>query len=141
MKKILVLLLLILVFLGCDKSNTVNRNPNVPYFSFSLTLNLNLPSYAGLNSNVNPKLITEANAGVNGLIVMKVSDTDFRAWEANCPNHAPSSCSQLAINGLNAKCPCDGKEYSLFTGVGNAEYPMIAYRVEILGNNSIRISN
>jgi nitrite reductase/ring-hydroxylating ferredoxin subunit len=141
MKKIFLFLVLIVGFMGCSKSSTTNRNPNVPYVAFSLTLNLNLPSYAGLNSNANPKLIIETNAGVNGLIVMKVSDTDFRAWEANCPNISPSSCSRLTINGINAVCPCDSKEYNLFTGVGNGEYPLIAYRVEILGNNAIRISN
>ena len=32
-------------------------------------------------------------------------------------------------------------KYSLFTGVGNAPYAMVAYRIEILGNNTIRVYN
>ena len=141
MKKFITTVIIFFLLLSCEKSATTNRNPFVPYFPFSLTLNLNLPSYANLNSNVSPMLITDPNAGVSGLILMKISDGDFRAWEANCPNHAPSACSRMTISGLNAKCACDDKVYSLFTGIGDAQYPMIAYRVEILGNNSIRISN
>ena len=141
MKKIFVFLLGLLFIQSCENERVVNRNPFVPYIPFSLTLNLNLPTYSNLNSNVNPMFINDVNAGVSGLIVMKISDTDFRAWEAACPNQAPSSCSKMTINGLNAKCACDGKEYSIFTGVGNGEYPMIGYRLEILGNNTIRISN
>jgi nitrite reductase/ring-hydroxylating ferredoxin subunit len=75
---------------------------------------------------------------------MKISDTDYRAWEANCPNQYPSSCSRMIIFGLNAKCPCDDFEYSLFNGVGmddEAEYTMKPYRVDILGKNLIRVSN
>ena len=141
MKKMIFMCFYFMIFMSCDKSATANRNPFVPYIPFSVTLNLNLPSYTNLNSNVNPLLITDPNVGVSGLIVMKVSDGDFRAWEANCPNHAPSSCSRMSISGLNSKCSCDDKVYSLFTGIGDSQYPLIAYRVDILGNNSIRISN
>ena len=141
MKKIFFIGFMFILIVGCSQSSTNTRNPYVGYVSFSMTLNLNLPGYSSLNSNVNPILITDPNAGVNGVIVMKISDGDFRAWEANCPNQTPSSCSRMSISGLNAKCACDAKEYSIFTGIGNGEYPMIGYRVEALGNNSIRISN
>lgn len=141
MKKIFFLLITMFLFQSCEKERVANRNPFVPYVPFSLTLNLNLPTYSNLNSNVNPMFINDVNAGVSGIIVMKISDTDFRAWEAACPNQSPSACSKMTINGLNAKCACDSKEYNLFTGVGNGEYPMIGYRVEVLSNNTIRISN
>ena len=141
MKKVCLFVLVVLTAMSCSKQAEANRNPFVPFVPFSLTLNLNLPGFANLNSNVNPMLITDPNAGVSGLIVMKISDGDFRAWEASCPNQAISSCSRLTISGLNAKCPCDDKLYSLFTGLGPGQYPLIAYRVEVLSNNNIRISN
>lgn len=102
---------------------------------------MNLPSYSGLNSPVNPIYISQDGAGVAGIIVMKVSDTDFRAWEANCPNHPPSSCSRMSISGVNAKCNCDNVTYSLFTGVGEGKYSMKSYMVELMQGNSIRIFN
>lgn len=130
------------MLIACENSGSTNNNPNVNYLSFSVTLNLNLPSFAALNSNINPMLVTGNNYGVNGIIVMKISDTEYKAWEANCPNHKVSSCSQLKITSSNAKCGCDDKVYSLFTGQSTTGgYNMIPYRVEILSNNNIRISN
>jgi hypothetical protein len=38
----------------------------------------------------------------------------------------------MTINGINAVCGCDSKEYSLFTGQaqGGAQYPLKQYRVQ-----------
>lgn len=144
MKKLLFVFTSFFILLSCSSDGTRYKNPYIPNYTFSITVNANLPLYSGLQSPINPILITDQNAGVKGIIVMKISDTDYRAWEANCPNQYPSSCSRMTINGVNAKCPCDDIEYSLFTGVGEddqGEYTMKPYRVEILGNETIRIYN
>lgn len=141
MKKIIFLAFIAMTFTNCTKETVRYKNPNIPNYSFSTTINANLPSYSGLNSPVNPIYISQDGVGVNGIIVMKVSETDFRAWEANCPNHPISSCARMKINGINAKCSCDDAEFSIFTGVGPGQYPMKPYAVEILGNNTIRIYN
>lgn len=144
MKKIIALLFSITLVLSCTSDNFRNQNPFIPDYNFSITIDANLPLFSGLQSAINPILITQANIGANGIIVMKISDTDYRAWEANCPNQFPSACSRMFINGVNAKCPCDDIEYSLFNGVGmngQGEYTMKPYRVDILGNNLIRVSN
>lgn len=144
MKKILALLSAITLVLSCTSDNVRNQNPFVPNYNFSITIDANLPLFSGLQSPINPILITQQNVGANGIIVMKISNTDYRAWEANCPNQFPSACSRMVIVGVNAKCPCDDIEYSLFNGVGMAgqgAYTLIPYRVDILGPNLIRVSN
>lgn len=144
MKKILALLFLIALVLSCTPDNVRNQNPFIPNYNFSITIDANLPLFSGLRSLINPILITQENVGANGIIVMKISDTDYRAWEANCPNQFPSACSRMVIVGVNAKCPCDDIEYSLFNGVGmdgQGDYTLVPYRVDILGPNLIRISN
>ena len=144
MKKILALLSLTLIILSCTSDNIRYKNPYIPDYSFSITIDANLPLYSGLLSPINPILISNENVGANGIIVMKISDTDYRAWEANCPNQYPSACSRMVIFGVNAKCPCDDIEYSLFNGVGingQGEYTMKPYRVDILAKNIIRVSN
>lgn len=137
MKKYFYLLFAISLFFGCVKDTVRNNNPYIPNYSFSYIINLNLNTK--LTVPINPDILTEPS-GIT-MIVMRISDTDYRAWNANCPNQSLSSCSKLVINGLNAKCNCENYEYSLFTGIGNAQYTMIPYRVEILGNNSIRVYN
>jgi nitrite reductase/ring-hydroxylating ferredoxin subunit len=139
MKKYFSFFLLLVLCLGCAKDTVRNNNPYIPSYSFSFTINLGLPLYVGLKSAMNPIPITEPS-GIS-MIVMKISDTDYRAWNAYCPNQSPSSCSKLTVNGVNAKCSCDALEYSLFTGIGNAQYTMIPYRVEVLGNDAIRVYN
>ena len=144
MKKIVALLSIIVLFISCSSDNVRYKNPYIPEYGFSINIDANLPLYSGLLSAINPILITNENVGANGIIVMKISDTDYRAWEANCPNQYLSACSRMVINGVNAKCPCDEIEYSLFNGVGidgQGEYTMKPYRVDILGKNLIRVSN
>ncbi|MFN8274122.1 MAG: hypothetical protein U0X58_04485 [Flavobacteriaceae bacterium] len=142
MKKIGLYLSLIFILMACEKDAArTNNNPYLPYYSFSVTLNLNLPLYSDLNTNLNPKSITLPNGSQT--VIMRVSDSDYRAWNGNCPNQSPTACSVLSIEGLYAKCGCDDHyQYSIFDGTAaNARYAMVPYRVEVLGGNSIRIYN
>ncbi|MFY0482800.1 hypothetical protein ACI6PS_09340 [Flavobacterium sp. PLA-1-15] len=143
MKKLLLAITVIILSLSCSSDSVRNRNPNIPNYNFSITINANLPTYSALKSAMNPMKIP--SFGQNPvLIVMKISDTDYRAWDANCPDQRPTTCPVMELNGIVAKCPCDDIEYSLFTGVsmdGSGEYTMKPYRVEIMGTDLIRISN
>jgi hypothetical protein len=140
MKHLIIAFFSLLILLSCSESSVRNKNPYLPDYAFSLLINTNLPLYSGLNSPVFPIIVTDNGSGVS-IIVMKVSATDYRAWDANCPNQYPTSCSKMSINGINAKCSCDNIEYSIFTGIGTGNYTMKPYRVEVSGANSIRIYN
>ena len=139
MKKLF--LLLILVVISCSKDKVINDNPYIQNYSFSTIINTSLPLYSQLEFAGNPVLIDGAGIGLKGIIVMKVGMNDYRSFEASCPNQYPSDCTKLSINGINAKCACDGKEYSLYTGLGvGVQYPLKQYRVEVLGAN-LRVYN
>jgi len=140
MRNFFVGLLLLVLFLSCSKDTPRNTNPFLPNYSFSISINTNLPLYNGLTTPVNPVFINEENAGISGIIAMKISDGDYRAWEASCPNQYPTACSKMTIDGLNATCSCEDFAYSLFTGVGSGAFTMKPYRIEAQGN-IIRIYN
>ena len=135
MKKIF-LLIAIAFFLSCDKDNNVNdNNPYLPNYPFNIQLNLALPEYNSLNFVSNPVYVNVAGAGIRGLIVMKTGEGMYVAFDRACPNQNLSSCSTMIINGINAICPCDDKEYSLFTGQSaGMQYPMKQYRAQLNGN-------
>ena len=139
MKNFLFYLFIAGLLTRCSGDSVRNNNPYIPSYNFSYVINLNLNT--PLTIPVNPVIVTEPT-GIS-MIVMKITDTDYRAWNANCPNQAISSCSRLIIkeDKINAKCNCENYEYSLFTGVGSAKYTMIPYQVEVLGSDSIRIFN
>jgi nitrite reductase/ring-hydroxylating ferredoxin subunit len=137
MKKYLSFILLFLV-LSCDKNNPVNNNANLPDYSFAFNINTSLPSYNKLLFISSPVLIDSEGVGINGVIVMKTGDNSYIAFEASCPNQALTACSKLSINGINAKCSCDSKEYNLYTGVltgdSSNQYPLKQYRTELNGD-------
>ncbi|HSD06279.1 hypothetical protein [Flavobacterium sp.] len=97
---------------------------------------MNLPLYSKLRSASNA--VYYADAGVKGIIVFNTG-SGYNAFDAACPNQELSSCSTMTINGINAVCPCDSKEYLLFTGQplksdATTTYPMKQYRVQVNGD-------
>ena len=143
MKKLLSLTIFI-VLLGCNKNeNNVNCNflLNV---GVNATVNLNLPQFSQLLVPVNA--VRLEGFGNEGIILVRINSSTLVAWDGADPNHSPSSCSALTIEGLNGVCGCgDGNEYSLVTGqiLNDSTQPctLKAYRVEPIGNNTFLVSN
>lgn len=140
MKKLLLLLLLITFLPGCSKDDVIRQNPYLPDYNFQIDINTELALYVPLNSPSNPIRIFQAGVGINGIIVMNTG-SGFVAWEVTCPNQPISECSILELNGVNAVCPCDNVEYSLFNGVGPGQYPLKQYRVDVINPTNIRVYN
>lgn len=138
--KILIFLILVL-FISCEKeTQRRSNNPYLPNYNFSAQLDLNLPLYSNLNFVSNPIALTIDND--IDIIVMKVYEGNYVAWNGNCPSHSLSSCSKLIISGLNSKCTCEDYIYSLYSGQSQtAPYSMVNYSVEVLGNSQIRVYN
>jgi nitrite reductase/ring-hydroxylating ferredoxin subunit len=141
MKHYIFLFFLFPFLIGCNKDDdSNNRNPYLPDYNFSFTVDKDLPLYSSLYFTGNPVLI-EVPGTINGVIVMNTG-SGYTAFEATCPNQNITSCSRLEVEGIIATCPCDGVEYNLFTGLGaGVQYPLKSYRVEVLSENAIRISN
>ncbi len=140
MKRFVFAFLIFGLLLACSGNDTRYRNPFLPNYNFSMSVNLNLPLYSNLASPIFPMKLTDPSTGTE-IIAMKISDTDYRAWDSSCPNQYPAACSRMEINGVNAKCSCEDYEYSIFNGVGDGEYTMRPYRVEVIDPKLIRIYN
>lgn len=140
MKKIVLLLFLVSIISACDKDDVRNQNPYLPDYNFSIDISLDLPLYSQLNFPSNPVRVFQTGIGINGIIVMNTG-SGFAAWEVTCPNQPITECSILEINGINAVCPCDNVEYSLFNGQGAAQYPLKQYRVQVINPSIIRVYN
>lgn len=142
MKKYILLLLVVPFMCACGSDDNSNNNRYLPNYNFSIDINLELPLYSQLQFPANPVRITQAGIGINGVIVTNTG-SGFTAFEATCPNQAISNCSVLTINGINAKCPCDNVEYSLFTGqaTSKVEFPLKSYKVQQMSSNMIRVYN
>src|SRR6056300_314508 len=103
---------LALLLLSCTKNN-VERNPYLPETRFDQSINLALPAFDNLNYQGGS--LYWASGGIKGLLLFNLAG-NIMAWEASCPNHVPSSCSTVQINGVTASCSCEDYQYSLDTG-------------------------
>ncbi len=131
---------LILSVVACSKDQT-NRNPYLQDIGFRYDINLNLPLYSTLTNPGSAIYLDNQAVGTRGVFVMNTGFSQYRAFEGSCPNHAPSNCSTMLLDGQNAVCPCDDYSYSLFTGQflnrpddGNRYYDMLEYRATANGN-------
>ena len=139
-------LLLLFLLLSCE-SDPTNRNPYLQEVSFRFDLNLNLPLYNDLSNIGNPVYVGNNGVGTRGAYVMRTGLDTFFAFEASCPNHTPSSCSTLQLDGQNVTCSCEDFTYSLFTGQqlnrpddGNRYYDLLFYRA-VRNGDVVTISN
>ena len=138
------LFILVVSFQGCGKSD-LERNPYLPEIKFTVPVDLSLPQYDNLRYAGGALLLPQY--GHKGIILFNLNGTTYFAWEASCPHHAPSNCSQTQINGVLTTCACEDYQYSLATGqlINPDEgqttiYSLVNYRLENQGTRLI-ISN
>lgn len=142
--KKIVLILCCQGLIQCGK-NTIERNPYLPELRFSVPVNLNLPQYDNLRFAGGSVLIPQY--GHQGILVFNLNGNTYLAWEASCPNHLPTTCSQTTIDGVLSVCGCEEYRYSLATGQllnppnnDNTFYSLVNYQVNPQGTSLI-ISN
>ncbi len=144
MKNILIAFLVSLVLFSCKKDDSpIDNNPNLLTPLISLNLNLNLPQYNSLKFPNNSIIISQQ--GVRGIIIYNVNNDLYTAFDLSDPNHLPSNCSAMTVNGIIANCPCtdDTNEYDIVTGQHKTNqnlYPMQQYRAIRIGDN-LEVSN
>ncbi len=141
MKRIFFIICIVLLTISCSDNDTQTNNPYLPNYTFSVDINITLPQYSTtLGFPGNGYLITQQGAGIRGVILFNTG-SGFMAYDAACPNQALSDCSTMTLDGINAKCTCDNVKYLLYTGLASGQqYPMKAYRTEVVGN-IVRIFN
>ena len=134
--------LLCFLLAGCSSDDQVNNCNFLLNVGVNATLNLNLPQYSQLRFASNAVYVP--NQGNLGIIVVNTGLDRFRAWDAADPNHPPTSCSLLEIEGIEAQCGCDDENlYSLITGQSlNTQLPcgLREYRVSVSGS-TILVTN
>jgi len=144
-KKILsIVVTALLVFLiapGCNKGST---NPNLPRVVINVTLDPNSTIFQQLNTPGGWLYLDEQPGiyipyGSQGVIVYRLSMTEFKAYERQSPDSRFSCCNEYNENcaklivGPNypfVKDTCNGNMYQLLDGSlfdGEGLYPLIQY--------------
>lgn len=144
MQKILIFLFIASFTLSCSKSDDKqDRNPYLTDPVVNLTLNLNLPEYNPLKF---PGEYIVTGQGIKGIVVYCASENQYLAFDLTDPNHVPSECSRMELEGIIASCPCESDENEYFITSGqhttapDTKYPMQSYRA-VRNGSTINVSN
>jgi len=132
-RKQLFIFFLILALIGCGDNAVA---PYIPNVLVNEQINLTNIQYNALRQ-VNGYVYL--NAGVRGIIVMRVDADRYRAIERNC-TYLPEdeNCSTVAVDASNLFLidPCCGSQFDLSGQVtgGPATYPLRQYATTVQGN-------
>jgi len=135
---------LVLTLLSCsDDDSQNNNNPNLLNPLINLNLNLNLPQYNPLKFPGNSLIIN--GEGIKGIVIYNVNNSLYTAFELSDPNHTPSNCSKMTVNGILATCPCtsDTNTYDIVTGQHQSNetlYPLQQY-FAVRNGDVVQVSN
>jgi len=140
MKNLVIIVLLFLLISCSDNDNDPNTIlPNVPV---NETIFLNNPEYTNL------QVVggwAYSQGGISGIIIYHSSINNYVAFERSAPHLTPEACSRMDVkNGIIMHCSCDDSEFQIIDGAPMTDginYPAKQYRVEVLGNNTLRITN
>lgn len=126
---------------GCNKGSI---NPNIPRAVINVTINPNSTMFQQLNTP-GGWLYLDEQPGIyipydsRGVIVYRLSMTEFKAYERQSPDRkfsccddANENCAKLIVGGNYpfVKDTCNGNLYQLLDGnlfTGDGYYPLIEY--------------
>ena len=141
MKKYLFLLVLTMLVYSCNSDN-IDDNTILPNIPVNETIFLNNPEFIDLQV-VGGWAYTQG--GISGIIVYHSGINNFIAFERSAPHLTPKSCSRMDVkNSIIMFCSCDDSEFGILNGApltDGVSYPARQYRAELVGNNTLQITN
>lgn len=139
LKRCLIFLILFVLVSSCQKEE---RNPNIPNVYINFTIDPNSTIYQQLNTAGGWMYLT-AEPPSRGIIVHRINQTEFVAFERMPPNEpnkccVGNNCTRLIVDGHYpfAKDTCLGTLFSLLDGnifQGSGKFPMIRYNTTYNG--------
>jgi len=96
-KSVITIILLFVAFTACEPQLTDNPIPLITFAD--VVINLSLPEYTALRVDGGFKLLN--NIGVRGVILYRVSNTSFHAYERNCSYHPNEAGATVDIHSSN----------------------------------------
>ncbi len=132
----LVLIIILFTTLSCDKDN----QPDIPYVNVYEEIYPNSMHFISVSD------YRYLNAGYRGIIVYRLSMTDFRVYERCCPYDPENPNARVIVNpdNITATDTCCGSTYLLLDGSpmgdGPSPYTLMTYNYSFDGE-TLRIYN
>jgi Rieske Fe-S protein len=113
----------------------------IPYVELDINpINIGDPTYWGLTTTYGCVMIENVGYKGNGIVVIRISDNEYRAYDATCTYEVKEGCAVIVNDSTfygNVKCSCCGSKFDLnnYGSVtsGKARYPLKSYHVNFDG--------
>jgi len=131
MKNWLYIIIISILLLGCTKT----QNQNIPLVRVDTTIYTNNPSFNVISV---PGTWTYINGGSRGIIIYRISNEEFRAYDRHCTYDSGNSCALVSVDGTNITGvdDCCGSTFILRDGSitqGPASLPLKQYQTSFDG--------
>jgi nitrite reductase/ring-hydroxylating ferredoxin subunit len=137
------LIFILTTILSCDSEEVPSLLPNV---QINYVVDMNLPSNQDLLVPSGSTYIP--GEGIRGIYVYNLNGSQYKAFDAACPNHNPNgvgSCATMDfVNDLWLSCFCEQYTYSILDGSPQQEsnpYFAKEYRVQRVSSTTLSITN
>jgi len=122
-----------IVFLGCSKgTNTV-----IPFVNVNITVRTTDPIF---NPITVPGGSISVNGGSRGILIYRVSNEEFKAYDMHCTYDSSNSCALVSVdrnNNITGFDSCCGSQFLLLDGSvtrGPATIPLQEYQTSFNGS-------
>ncbi len=137
MKRFLYIAVILLLFTTCN-----NREEIIPNVSFFVSVNLDDPLYSTKNTFIIVRDVTGNRAGINGIVVYRLTNDTFYAFDLMCTNEKRPGCMVSIKDDITCKCSCCESEFLIATPYGDilsgdAPWPLKAYQTSVTGGGTI----
>ena len=132
MKKWFYILLFPILFSACSK----NENGTIPLVNVNIIIYTNDPAFNDISVPGNWMYV---NGGSRGIIIYRVSNDEFRAYDRHCTYDVTNSCALVSVDVTNitAYDDCCGSKFIITDGSvtqGPAGLPLKQYNTSFNGS-------
>ena len=133
MKNCLYIIIISLLFLRCSK----NQDQGIPLVRVDTTIYANNPSFNNISV---PGTWMYINGGSRGIIIYRVSNEEFKAYDRHCTFEPDNSCGLVSVDATNiagVDGDCCGSTFILTDGAvtkGPATLPLKQYQTSFDGS-------
>jgi nitrite reductase/ring-hydroxylating ferredoxin subunit len=128
------------MFFGLCVGCHADREELIPNVSFQVTIDLSDPSYVD-NAFIVVKDITGRRAGINGVVVYRLSSDTYYAFDLMCPHDKKVSCLVEISDDVTCECSCCASQFFIGSEYGDvikgpAVWPLKRYQTAVTGGGS-----
>ena len=143
MKRLFSIFITLLLLANCNK----DHEEVIPNVSFHVTIDLTDPKYSSRNTFIVHKDVAGNRAGINGVVVYRLTSDTYYAFDLMCPNEKKVTCLVGLKDDVTCECPCCKSQFLIAVQYGDviegpSPWPLKSYKTRVTnGGTTLAIWN